>query len=87
MALLQRHKERSTAGYQKNVLPLLKWSGNHITVGVSIHMSAPSLPDGPAWPTPVRSAGASAANRRKTVSGCQTDDPVIAKRNVTLKAD
>lgn len=37
-------------GYQKNLLPLSTRPKNRTTVEVSIHTSAPSCHDGPAWP-------------------------------------
>ena len=37
-------------GYQRNLLNLSTRPKNRTTVGLSIHMSAPSCHDGPAWP-------------------------------------
>jgi len=74
-------KIRALPGYQINLLPLSTRPQSRTTVGVDIHISAPSWHDGPAWRCTGALCPCICRQSRRSISACQNDE-LIANGNV-----
>jgi hypothetical protein len=70
-------KKRVPPGYQINLPPLSTRPENRTTVEVDTHTSAPSCTTALLGLAPARSARASAANNRESISTYKDDEPVL----------